>query len=63
MFAIRLPYIGFIRAEPPDTSLANVVAKDFCALYNTSDENLQGRVSKVAQAISGRTHLWLRYVE
>ncbi|MGF6191761.1 DUF4253 domain-containing protein [Serratia sp. 2723] len=56
-------YLGFMREVPSDTSVANAVAKDFCALYNTSDENLQARVSKVAQAISGRTHLWLRYVE
>lgn len=63
LIGVGASYIGFIRAEPPDTSLANVVAKDFCALYNTRDENLQGRVSKVAQAISGRTYLWLRYVE
>ncbi|WP_256573700.1 MULTISPECIES: hypothetical protein [Pseudomonas] len=56
-------YIGFIRAEPPDLSLANLVAKDFCALYNTSVEKLQARILAVAQAVSGRTHLWLRYVE
>lgn len=56
-------YLGFIRAEPPDTSLADIVAKDFYSLYNTSDEALQARICSVAQAISRRTHLWLRYVE
>lgn len=56
-------YIGFIRSEPPDTCLANVLAKDFCALYSTRDEDLKTRISAVAQAISGRTYLWLRYVE
>ena len=63
LMGVGASYIGFVRAEPPDTSLANVVAKDFCALYNTSDEDLQTRISAVAQAISGQTHLWLRYVE
>lgn len=52
-----------MRAEPPDLSLANLVAKDLCALYNTPNENLQARIFAVAQAISARTHLWLRYVE
>ncbi|WP_284185406.1 DUF4253 domain-containing protein [Pseudomonas rhodesiae] len=63
LMGVGASYIGFVRAEPPDISHANVVAKDFCALYNTSDEDLQTRISAVAQAISGRTHLWLRYVE
>lgn len=63
LMGVGASYIGFIRAEPPDTSLANVVAQDFCALYNTNDEDLQARISAVAQAISGRTYLWLRYVE
>ena len=63
LMGVGASYIGFVRAEPPDTSLATVVAKDFCALYNTSDEDLQTRISAVAQAISGRTHLWHRYVE
>ncbi|PRA33691.1 hypothetical protein CQZ99_10280 [Pseudomonas poae] len=56
-------YLGFIRAEPSDTSLANNVVKDVCSLYNTRDEALQTRISAVAHAISRRTHLWLRYVE
>ncbi|WP_242461404.1 MULTISPECIES: DUF4253 domain-containing protein [Pseudomonas] len=63
LMGVGASHIGFIRSEPPDTPLANVVAKDFCALYNTSDEDRQARVCAVAQAISGRTHLWLRYVE
>lgn len=63
LMGVGASYLGFIRAAPPDISLANAVAKDFCALYNTSNENLQARVCAVAQAISGRTHLWLRYVE
>ncbi len=56
-------YLGFIRAEPSDTPLADNVAKDVCSLYDTSDEALQARISAVAQAISRRTRLWLRYVE
>ncbi|SEC40759.1 hypothetical protein SAMN04490193_2660 [Pseudomonas marginalis] len=63
LMGVGASYIGFIRAEPPDLALANLVAKDICALYNTSDEYLQARHLAVAQAISGRTHLWLRYVE
>ncbi|MGX1174408.1 DUF4253 domain-containing protein [Pseudomonas sp. R151218B TE3479] len=63
LMGVGASYIGFIRAEPPDLSLANLVAKDFCALYNTSVEELQARIFAVAQAVSGRTHLWLRYVE
>ncbi|QJI45552.1 DUF4253 domain-containing protein [Pseudomonas sp. ADAK2] len=63
LMGVGASYIGFIRAEPPDTSQAKVVAKDFCALYNTGDEELQARISAVAQAIFGRTYLWIRYVE
>ncbi|WP_228732724.1 DUF4253 domain-containing protein [Pseudomonas sp. P42] len=63
LMGVGASYIGFIRSEPPDTSLANLVAEDFCALYNTSDDDLQARFSAVVQAISGRTYLWLRYVE
>lgn len=56
-------YLGFIRAAPLDMSRADAVAKDFCALYNTGIEDLPARISAVAQAVCGRTHLWLRYVE
>ncbi|MCD5996206.1 DUF4253 domain-containing protein [Pseudomonas sp. CDFA 602] len=63
LMGVGASYIGFIRAEPPDTGVANLVARDFCALYNMSGENLSARISAVAQAIYGRTHLWLRYVE
>ena len=49
LMGVGASYIGFISAEPPDTSLSNVVAKDFCALYNTSDEDLQTRISAVAR--------------
>lgn len=63
LMGVGASYIGFMRAEPPDLALANRVAKDFCALYNTADDELPARLFAVAQAISGRTHLWLRYVE
>ncbi|NWD64445.1 DUF4253 domain-containing protein [Pseudomonas sp. IPO3774] len=63
LMGVGASYIGFIRAEPPGVCRANAVAKDFYALYNTSDEDLQTRISEVAKAISGRTYLWLRYVE
>lgn len=63
LMGVGASYIGFIHAEPSDRCLANAVARDFCALYNTGDEDLQARISEVAQAISGRTYLWLRYVE
>ena len=63
LIGVGASYLGFIRAEPPDESRANLVAKDFCALYNTPDENRQVVASIVVKAISGRTHLWLRYVE
>jgi hypothetical protein len=39
------------------------VASDFCALYNTPDEAREAVASLVVSAITGRTHLWLRYVE
>ncbi|WP_246475147.1 hypothetical protein [Pseudomonas folii] len=63
LMGVGASYIGFIRAEPPDAALANIVAKDFCTLYNTSQEDLKARTSAVAQAVCGRTYLWLRYVE
>ncbi|MGK9419330.1 hypothetical protein ACSSUR_24760 [Pseudomonas cedrina] len=63
LMGVGASYIGFIRAEPPDLFLASRVAKDFCALYNTTDDNLQARLFAAAQAIVGRSHLWLRYVE
>lgn len=63
LMGVGASYIGFTRAEPPDTPLAGRVAQDFCALYNTSDQHLQARVRTVTQAIAGRRHLWLRYVE
>lgn len=63
LMGVGASYIGFIRAEPPDISLADRVAKDFCALYNTGDESLPAQVRVATEAISGRRHLWLRYVE
>ncbi|MCQ2999870.1 DUF4253 domain-containing protein [Pseudomonas syringae] len=63
LMGVGASYIGFIRAEPPDTALANILAKDFCMLYNTSEEDLKARTSAVAQAVCGRKYLWLRYVE
>lgn len=60
---VGVSYLGFIRAEPSDTTPANNVGKDVCSLYNTSDEALQARICAVAQAISHRTHLGLHYVE
>ncbi|CRM42727.1 hypothetical protein [Pseudomonas sp. 52 E 6] len=63
LMGVGASYIGFIRAEPPDISQADRVAKDFCALYNTGDESLPAQVRVATEAISGRRHLWLRYVE
>lgn len=56
-------YLGFLRTEPADLSVAKAVATDFCALYNVSDEHRQARVSTVTKAVYGRAHLLLRYVE
>lgn len=56
-------YLGFLRRELADLSVAKAVATDFCALYNVSDEHRQARVSTVTKAVYGRAHLLLRYVE
>ena len=63
LMGVGASYLGFIRAAPLDMSRTDAVAKDFCALYNTGIEDLPARISAVAQAVCGRTHLWLRYVE
>ena len=63
LMGVGASYLGFLRAAPADLHVANAVAKDFCALYNTPDENRQAVISAVVQAIRERTHLWLRYVE
>ncbi|WP_350402808.1 hypothetical protein ABCR88_17140 [Pseudomonas sp. W17] len=43
--------------------VASAVESDFCALCNTPEEDRQAVVSTVVEAVSGRTHVWLRYVE
>lgn len=63
LIGVGAAYLGFLRAEPADTAVADAVAEDFCALYNVSEENRQALAPVFAQAISGRRHVWLRYVE
>ncbi|UZE26218.1 hypothetical protein LOY67_12690 [Pseudomonas sp. B21-056] len=63
LIGVGAAYLGFLRAEPPSPSIVSAVAADFCVLYNTPDENRQALVSAVTKALSGRTHLWLRYTE
>ncbi|UUQ65839.1 hypothetical protein NLK61_04085 [Pseudomonas fuscovaginae UPB0736] len=63
LIGVGAAYLGFLRAEPADASVADAVARDFCALYNVTEENRQALVSVFSQAISDRRHLWLRYVE
>ncbi|BAO62193.1 hypothetical protein PPC_2846 [Pseudomonas protegens Cab57] len=63
MKGVGASYLGFLRAEPADLCVASAVASDFCALYNTPEEDRQAVVSTVVEAVSGRTHVWLRYVE
>ncbi|WP_256679407.1 hypothetical protein [Pseudomonas sp. Fl4BN1] len=63
LMGVGASYLGFLRAEPPGLSVANAVATDFCALYNTLEEHRETLVSVVTKAIAARTHLWLRYVE
>lgn len=63
LIGVGAAYLGFLRGGPPDRDEAQAVAADFCALYNTSDEDWEGRFAVVAKAIAGRSHLWLRYVE
>ncbi|QXI26830.1 hypothetical protein HU752_023295 [Pseudomonas vanderleydeniana] len=63
LIGVGASYLGFLRAEPADESVAEAVASDFCALYNVDDENRIALASIFAGAISGRRYLWLRYVE
>ncbi|WP_419735539.1 hypothetical protein [Pseudomonas sp. COR18] len=63
LIGVGAAYLGFLRAEPADAAVAGAVAKDFCALYNVTEEKRQALVPVFAQAICGRRHLWLRYVE
>ncbi|AGL84635.1 hypothetical protein EDF83_3145 [Pseudomonas protegens] len=63
LIGVGASYLGFLRAEPADLCVASAVASDFCALYNTPEEDRQAVVSTVVEAVHGRTHLWLRYVE
>lgn len=63
LMGVGASYLGFLRATPPDVQTVNAVAADLCALYNTDDENRQALADAVTQAIAGRTHLWVRYVE
>lgn len=63
LMGVGASYLGFLRAAPADLCVANAVASDFCALYNTPEENRHAVISAVVQAIRDRTHLWLRYVE
>lgn len=63
LIGVGASYLGFMRVEPPDEFRAKRVASDFCALYNTPDEAREAVVSLVVSAITGRRHLWLRYVE
>ncbi len=63
MMGIGASYLGFLRAAPADLCVASAVASDFCALYNTPEEDRQAVVSTIVEAVRGRTHLWLRYVE
>jgi len=63
LMGVGAAYLGFLRATPPDAAAADAIAVDLCALYNTHDENRQALADAVTQAIAGRTHLWVRYVE
>lgn len=63
LMGVGASYLGFLRAEPPEPSVAKAVAADFCALYNTGDEHREALISVVTKAISDRSYLWLRYVE
>ncbi|BBP64489.1 hypothetical protein PHLH5_20300 [Pseudomonas sp. Cab53] len=63
LIGVGASYLGYLRAEPPAPEEALAVAADFCALYNTRDEDRETVIARVMAAINGRTHLWLRYVE
>lgn len=60
LVGVGAAYLGFLRATAADLQSARAVAADFCALYNSADAAL---IEVVSQAIVGRVHLWLRYVE
>lgn len=63
LIGVGASYLGFLRAEPADSSVAQALADDLCALYNTPDEQRSLRATTFAKAIEGRRYLWLRYVE
>lgn len=63
LIGVGASYLGFLRAEPADSSVAQALADDLCTLYNSTDEQRLSRLSTFAKAIEGRRYLWLRYVE
>lgn len=63
LIGVGAAYLGFLRALPADLTVAEAVAADFCALYNVDEGGRLALVSAVVGAVSGRCHLWLRYVE
>ncbi|MDO7896052.1 DUF4253 domain-containing protein [Pseudomonas citrulli] len=63
LIGVGASYLGYLRAEPPTAEQARAVAADFCALYNTREEDREKVVARVLAAMGGCTHLWLRYVE
>lgn len=63
LIGVGASYLGYLRAAPPDAEAAKAIAADLCALYNAGDADRQALADAFAQAIEGRPHLWLRYVE
>ncbi len=63
LIGVGASYLGCLRAAPPDAAAAKAIAADLCALYNADDQARQALADAFAQAIEGRTHLWLRYVD
>ncbi|MBD8494301.1 hypothetical protein IFR09_26080 [Pseudomonas syringae] len=63
LLGVGASYLGFVRAEPASPAVAQALAEDLCALYNTDQAQRPARLAAFAGAIIGCRHLWLRYVE
>jgi len=63
LIGVGAAYLGFLRAEPASSQVAQAVAQDLCALYNVADEQCEALAAVFAGAIDGREYLWVRYVE
>lgn len=63
LLGIGASYLGFLRPAPASADQAQAIATDLCRLYSVTDEERQATMRAFAHAITGRDHLWVRYVD